>query len=377
VSRLHHVYFVPGLFGFARLAGYDYFNHLRLGIERRYADAGIRVSCEDIPAPPTSSLRYRSRVLAATVARTALHDGPIHLVGHSTGGLDARLILSPAANVGVDEGQLAWRSRVATAITVNTPHYGSPVASYFATVSGTRVLYALSLLTVISLTLGEPSLAIFSRLLAGIGGVDAFLGGDLKLVSRLTDGILRFVDRDGREEISQFLGKVRVDQGAIVQIMPEAMDLFNAVAEDRQGVRYGSVATAAPPPRSLRIARRLRSPYAMLTAAMFSTLYQFAGQRSRMYPYAKPTPRELDLLKVGIDHEIGDSISDGIVPTLSMLWGELLWAGEADHLDVIGHFHDDGDPAVHVDWITSGSRFTRQRFGAMLDAIVRFQLDQK
>jgi hypothetical protein len=377
VSAPHRVYFVPGLFGFAKLAGYDYFNHLRLGIERRYADAGLRVVCEDVPAPPTSSLRYRSRVLASTVARTALDDGPIHLVGHSTGGLDARLVLSPAASLGVDEGQLAWRSRVATAVSLNTPHYGTPVASYFATVSGTRVLYALSLLTVISLTLGEPSLAIFSRLVAGIGGVDAFLGGDLKLVSRLTDGILRFVDRDGREEISNFLGKVRVDQGAIVQIMPEAMDLFNAATEDRSGVRYGSIATAAPPPRSLRIARRLRSPYAMLTAAMFSTLYQFAGQRPRVYPYAKPLPRQLDLLKVGIDHEIGDGTSDGIVPTLSMIWGELLWAGEADHLDVIGHFHDDGEPAVHVDWITSGSRFTRQRFSAMLDAIVRFQLDAK
>jgi hypothetical protein len=173
------------------------------------------------------------------------------------------------------------------------------------------------------------------------------------------------------------LGKVRVDQGAIVQIMPEAMDLFNAATRNRDGVRYGSIATAAPPPRSLRIARRLRSPYAMLTAAMFSTLYQFAGQRPRIYPYAKPTSRELDLLKVGIDHEIGDGTSDGIVPTLSMLWGELLWAGEADHLDVIGHFHDDGSPRVHVDWITSGSRFSRQRFGAMLDAIVRFQLDPR
>ena len=107
---------------------------------------------------------------------------------------------------------------------------------------------------------------------------------------------------------------------------------------------------------------------------MYSTLYQFAGQRPRIYPYAKPSARQLDLLKAGIDHEIGDSTSDGIVPTLSMIWDELLWAGEADHLDVIGHFHDDRDPTDHVDWITSGSRFTSQRFGAMLDAIVGFQL---
>jgi triacylglycerol lipase len=62
------------------------------------------------------------------------------------------------------------------------------------------------------------------------------------------------------------------------------------------------------------------------------------------------------------------------VPTLSMLWGELIWAGEADHLDVLGHFHDDIQPSSHTDWVTSGARFTRQRFGALLDAIAAFQL---
>src|SRR6185436_1492304 len=159
-------------------------------------------------------------VLAGTVARTAGEVGPIHLVGHSTGGLDARLTLSPSASLGIEEPLLRWRSRVTTAISMSTPHYGTPVAGYFATVSGTRVLYALSLFTVLSLTLGEPSLAIFSRLLGGIGGIDSIFGGDLKLFSRLTDGVLRFVDKDGREEISDFLGKVRIDQGAIVQIMP-------------------------------------------------------------------------------------------------------------------------------------------------------------
>ena len=371
----HRVYFVPGMFGFGRLAGYDYFNHLRVGLERRFREAGHDVAFEDVPAPPTSSLRYRSRILATTIERTAGHDGPIHLVGHSTGGLDLRLVLSPTVYLGLDPSLLEWCSRVQSAVSINTPHFGTPVAGFFATVSGTRLLYALSLITVVSLAVGEPSLQIFSRVLAGVGGIDAIFGGDLRVFSRITDNVLRFVDKDARNEIGDFLSKVKIDQGGIIQLMPEAVDLFNASTEGDPKVRFGCIASAAPAPRSMRLARRIRSPYAALTAAIYSTLYQFAGKVPDVYPYARPSERELALLRAGIDHEILDSTNDGIVPTLSMLHGELLWAGEADHLDVLGHFHDDlPGPSPHRDWITSGSRFSRMRFNALLDALAAFQL---
>jgi hypothetical protein len=257
---------------------------------------------------------------------------------------------------------------------MNTPHFGTPLAGYFATVSGTRVLYALSLLTVVSLSVGEPSLAVFSKLLAGLGGVEQLFGGDIRLISGATDLILRFVDRSGRAEISEFLGKIRTDQGAIIQIMPEAMDLFNAAAEDSPRVRYGSVATAAPAPQAMRFARRIRSPYAALTAAMYSTLYQFTTQRPNMYPYATPTPEQTELLKKSISEDVTDRSNDGVVPTLSMVWGDLIWSGDGDHLDVLGHFHDDAQPRTHVDWMTSGASFTRKRFTSVLDAIAKFQL---
>lgn len=371
----HRVYFVPGMFGFARLGTFDYFTHLRVGLEERFRRAGIEVLFEDVPAPPTSSLRHRTRILATTVARTATGEqGPIHLVGHSTGGLDVRLLLSPNAHIGLAPELLSFRSRVRTAITINTPHYGTPLAGYFATVSGTRLLYAISLFTVLSLSLGEPSLAIFSRVLGGVGRIDNLIAGELKLLSRFTDSILRYVDKEARDEITDFLSKIRVDQGAVIQTMPESMDLFNATTENDKQVRYASVASAAPPPRSLRVARRIRSPYAALTALLYSTLYQFASQHPKVYPYARPTPREAELLRVAIDPSVTDASNDGVVPTLSMLWGELIWAGEADHLDVLGHFHDDIQPSTHTDWVTSGARFTRQRFGALLDAIAAFQL---
>lgn len=372
--KTHRVYFVPGMFGFGSLAGYDYFHHVRVALEQRFADAGVELVAEVVPTPPTSSLRHRARMLAKAVRASASGEGPIHLVGHSTGGLDVRLVLSPTTDLQSDAERLRWRPRVVSAISLNAPHYGTPLASYFATVSGTRVLYALSLLTVVSLSVGEPSLAVFSKLLAALGSVEQLFGGDVRLIGGATDLILRFVDKGGRSEISGFLEKIRTDQGAVVQIMPEAMDLFNATAEDAPNVRYGSVVTAAPAPEAIRFAKKVRSPYAALTAAMYSTLYQFTSQRPKMYPYANPTPEQQVLLKDGIREQLSDKSSDGIVPTLSQLWGDLVWCGEGDHLDVLGHFHDDEKERRHVDWMTSGAHFNRQRFGALMDAVAKFQL---
>ncbi len=374
MTQRHTIYFIPGLFGFGTLAGYDYFQHLRRGIEERYAAAGVPVSFEDVPTPPTSSLRERARVLATTVGHTAPRSGPIHLIGHSTGGLDARLVLAPTVNLRLPAELMSWTQRVSSLITINTPHYGTPVAGYFATVSGARVLYALSLLTVVSLKLGEPSLAIFSRVLAGLGGIDALLGKDMKLFSGVTNALLRFIDRDGRGEITDFLSRVRVDQGAILQISPESMDMFNAAVEGAEHVRYGCMVCASPRPATMRAARRIRSPYGALTAALYTTLYQFAGQRHAQYAYARPS-REVELtLTRAIGRTVADGDSDGIVPTLSMLWGDLLWAGEADHLDSIGHFLDDERPAVHTDWLTSGAHFTRKDFARLVEAAVAYQL---
>ncbi|MDX2054390.1 MAG: hypothetical protein SFV15_18460 [Polyangiaceae bacterium] len=376
MSVLHRVYFIPGMFGFGRLAGYDYFHHMRTGLERRFAAAGLRVSVDDVPSPPTSSVRHRAKILAKTLRETSGSNGdPIHLIGHSTGGLDARLVLCPTADLQLPEEALAWRSRVRTAVSINTPHYGTPLASYFTTVSGARMLYALSLFTVVSLSVGEPSLAVFSRLLSGLGGIDSLFGQDLKLFSKVTDSVLRFVDRDGRTEIVSFLSKVRVDQGAIIQIMPEAMDLFNATTRDAEHVAYGSIAGLAPRPRSLRMAARIRSPYAALTATIYSTLYQFTCQRPASYNYAKLTSQQAEVLERSLGRSLADTENDGIIPTLSMLWGKLLWAGEGDHLDVLGHFHDDVRPGQHVDWMTSGADFTRARFHEELDSLAGFLIE--
>ena len=59
--------------------------------------------------------------------------------------------------------------------------------------------------------------------------------------------------------------------------------------------------------------------------------------------------------------------NDGVVPLFSQVWGDLVWCGTGDHLDVVGHFASHGG---HHDWLTSGAAFSRTRFDVIVDRIV-------
>src|SRR4030095_14138301 len=94
---LHHVYFTPGMFGFARLASYDYFAHVRNALTARFKEAGQLISTHVVDVLPTASVRRRAAKLSALIDRTSEGKGPIHLVGHSSGGLAPRTGGSPRA----------------------------------------------------------------------------------------------------------------------------------------------------------------------------------------------------------------------------------------------------------------------------------------
>ncbi len=375
-SETHFIFLVPGIFGFARLAGYDYFVHVERELARRFGSLGEACEMVVVPSPPTGSLRRRARVLAETINKTCAHRaGPIHLVGHSTGGLDARLLVSPAADIGIPPESMQWKSRIESIVSLNSPHYGTPLAQFFSTNSGTRLLYAISLLTFATLRFGGPSLTIFSSIVAALEGIDDKLGVNLHVLNRATDLILRVIGDSARKDVDRWLDGMQDDQGGIIQLMPEATELFNACTRDNPDVRYGYIATSAPPPSAVRFASKVRSPYAALSATVYSTLYAVASRQSKRY--AAPTPESplRERLEKALGRTIDGTLNDGVVPTLSMHWGELLWAGAADHLDILGHFH--GRPGgKHTDWLHSGAGFTEESFHTAMNAAADFMLGE-
>jgi hypothetical protein len=368
---VHRIYFSPGMFGFGRLASYDYFGHLERGLEAALAAPDREVECFVAQLPPTASVRRRACRLGDLVARTADPEdrrGPIHFVGHSTGGLDARLLVSPGAELGLSEADLYWLPRVASITTISTPHFGTPLAGVFTTVSGQRMLYAVSALTFVLLSLGAPPMAAASALVLALGRLDRTIGLEIRILDRLVDSLLRALDDRGRREVKAYLAAIKEDQGAMVQLMPESMDVFAAAVRDRVGVDYQCVVTQAPAPSPRRVLRTLGTSWSVISPVLFAALYGLTTQSRAAYSARPLTDEQRSALERGLGRLPSDGSNDGVVPTLSQVRGRVAWAGYADHLDVLGHFAG-AKGSSHTDWLRSGAHFDEARFREMTKAV--------
>ncbi|QEH38333.1 Lactonizing lipase precursor [Aquisphaera giovannonii] len=107
-----------GLFGFSRigLGPLTLTSYFR-GIPDILRAAGNRVIVTRVH--PIAGVEFRAQRLGYRI-RTALPEGPFHIIGHSMGGLDARLLLEDPH----------WRSRVLSLTTIGTPHLGSYLADF-------------------------------------------------------------------------------------------------------------------------------------------------------------------------------------------------------------------------------------------------------
>jgi len=113
------VLLIHGFSGFNKLGPVDYF----YGVQAALAEAGERdVFVASLP-PFTDSLD-RATVLARNIDEVLARTGAVkvHLVAHSQGGLDARQVVS----------LLGYSKVVATITSVGTPHRGTPLGDYVA-----------------------------------------------------------------------------------------------------------------------------------------------------------------------------------------------------------------------------------------------------
>jgi triacylglycerol lipase len=105
-----------GLFGFVRLGlgPFTLATYFR-SIPDYLRAGGNRVLLTRVH--PTAGIDRRARKLGERI-QAAFPDEPVHIIGHSMGGLDARQLLT----------EPEWQGRVLSLTTVGTPHLGSTLA---------------------------------------------------------------------------------------------------------------------------------------------------------------------------------------------------------------------------------------------------------
>jgi len=339
-----HIFLIPGFFGFVSFGKLVYFTHVREFLEDACARERLDVEIHRVRLKPTSSLRVRAGELAHAIRETSPPGAAVHLVGHSTGGLDARLVTTPGVALDVADVDIeAVAQHVRSVVTVAAPHRGTPLAAFFSSRIGQHALRLLSLATITILRRGRLPVALMARVTANIARFAVRRpGAPVELLEHLENELLGTLPGDQRDLVGGFVRDVYGDQQLIPQLTPAAMDIFDAATADRPTTSYGCVvARAAPPKLRTRIALGPR-PWEQATYTLYSWLH----------------------------HQVGDG--DGIVPIASQRHGRVLYEALGDHLDVIGHFDDPDHQPPHTDWLNTGSNFDRTHFEALWTAVARF-----
>jgi hypothetical protein len=368
------IYLIPGFFGFANLGRLRYFVHVHDFLAQRCAARGARAEIHVVKTHPTASLALRAARLAdAMAASPPARAAAVHLIGHSTGGLDARLLMAPGVSLPTSADVEGLAARVRSVITVATPHFGTPLASAFATRGGQRLLGLLSLGTSYLLRFGHLPMSALLQFADIFRGTE-LLGVGRTLLDELSRRLLMDFSVARRRAVQRLLVEVINDQSLLVQVSPESMDLFNATVRDRAGVRYRSIVTRARPPGVGSTLAAGLDPVAQATHAIYQWIYRAAAATpsSRDDPLTAHNRR---VLKRAYGTVPRWRANDGIVPTRSQVWGKILQAVQADHLDAIGHFRDPSGEPPHFDWLPTGSGFDCRRFETLWDAVVDFMLE--
>jgi len=278
------VVLVHGFSGFSSEGPLQYFYRV---VETLAEDGETRVFAPLLP--PYHSVEERAPYLArgidGVLDRTGA--GKVHIIAHSQGGIDARYVISA----------LGYGDRVASLITVATPHHGTPLADHVLRLPG---------------GLRDP----VERTLAWVLGV--------------------LEDRGTIPPASEESAAWRTDLTAsLVSLSTSGMADFNERFPDLSGVPLYSVAGVSNLSRADDICRESRwgslERVDVIDPLLIGTASVLAGPK-----VLAPVP------------------NDGIVPTASMIRGVFLGCIPADHFDQVGHLIYGGPQLVsgfnHLDF---------------------------
>ena len=363
---MNHVYLVPGFFGFVNLGDFAYWGHVLRALERELPGWGIH----PVETRPTATLPQRAMRLLDAIESTSGPDDALFVVGHSTGGIDGRMLAAPGVVLPDGRTSEAVQGRMKAVVSVCSPHHGTPSASFFATLQGKAALRALSLATVASIRRGRIPLNILLKLGEMVSSTSRRLtGGAHGLSDDLFRGLLGEFSVERRDAIAAFLSDVSDDRALLPQLTADSMQLLNATLPNHRQVRYGSVVARAAPPRLAGFREAGFSPAGQAARALYVGCWNLAGVWGEA---PEPSVPHADAMIDAWGEVPGPGDNDAIVPTRSQPWGHLIRCVTGDHLDVLGHFAGPNLDPRHYDWLPSGSAFSDKHFRALWSDVAGF-----
>jgi pimeloyl-ACP methyl ester carboxylesterase len=355
---------VPGFFGFDHRGESTYFADrfvagLRCVLEARGV-SGVPVL--SVSTLGIASLQRRQADLLAEL--TALESptlkaprlgGPRtwHLVGHSTGGVDAALLLRDAplagAKAGATFGEKGWGKwgelvdRVSSVTTIAAPHFGTGLAeSPLARWSG-----------------GELSMPAVRDM--ALAAVDVARRGDvgsrIRFAMSATPGV---------RKMPLFLLQMMLMNQLARDLRPQVLGSLSArpIRRSAEG-RVFSIATVAPRPEAGHPDKLFRD--------MWRWTHDGTATHSSL---SQPPPAALDDLALRLPSQRGILLppidagdNDGIVTTQRQVLGELIGVVVGDHVDVLGRYRRDSlvdEKVIDPGLLTSGAEFGDDEFFALL-----------
>jgi pimeloyl-ACP methyl ester carboxylesterase len=360
----HAVALVPGFLGFDHLGNWTYWADRFLAALRAELEAqrGGPIPVVPVPTPPVGSLASRQKALVGNLqALDKAMGGPFvwHLVGHSTGGLDAALLArtNPLAEgpSGSRFSSETWSvDNVRTVTTIAAPHYGTSFA--LSDVASMTWRHRLTLP-------GIQKLAM--------AGVDLVLrpGG-------LSATRIKFVLGSAFEGSTvQFLDHLLTNDLLARDLAPDVASSLTSTNNRRPGIPIFSIATVTPEP-----------PPSYTTDLLFRDLWNFTGEKSLT---ASPKPPPLPAIPVTIASDpravpspIGPEANDGVVNTDRQFDGSPAGPGTGgpaglvlgDHGDVIGLYRRAdplGGKVIEPGLLTSGANFGDNEFFKLIALTAR------
>jgi hypothetical protein len=324
------VILAPGFLGFTHLGGFYYFADRLIAVLRGLLEEplGYPVPVVPVTTLPTDSLGSRQGALLrnlAVISGKLSGVQRLHLIGHSTGGVDAQLLACTKSFDGHawEEKANEVRRKITSVVTISAPHYGTRLADSWLAYWG------------------ENPLVTWASPVSDVVRVAWHL---LRLVPQERH-VLAQLQLTHPKDIVNFMRQVAFHRELIADLRPAHMEELRAALEPEAGVTLTCFVTGT----------ELRRDTERPSDSFFSDMYGLTkgdgkasaavdGCRRLLENLVRAKPEWIirsnrGLLPASID--VG--LNDGVVNTVRQIVNadrpkEVGGMVMADHADVLGHY---------------------------------------